>query len=121
MANNTFRMNPERDEGKVSFFSLIENYLNVNPWFESGLPVKYLPHVLYACFLGILYIGNNHFAERTIRQIDRLQIEVENLRADFTTLKADYMFDSKQSEVSKKVAAAGLKESLKPPFKIHPE
>ena len=117
MADNTFKINQDREE-KTSFFTIIENYLNVNPWLEEGLPLKFLPHVLYVCFLGIVYIGNNHYAERTIRNIDKLQVEVENLRADYTTLKADYMFDSKQSEVSKKVAGMGLKESLQPPYKI---
>lgn len=117
MANNTFKINENREE-RTSFFTFIENHLNVNPLIEEGLPLKYLPHVLYVCFLGIIYIGNSHFAERTIRKIDRLQLEVENLRADYTTMKADYMFDSKQSEVSKKVEPMGLRESLKPPFKI---
>lgn len=120
MSDNTYKMSSEREE-KVSFFSLVENYLNVNPWFEGGLPVKYLPHVLYVSLLGILYIGNNHYAERTIRKIDKLQIEVENLRADYTTMKADYMFDSKQSEVSKKVEPYDLMESQNPPYKINQE
>ena len=47
-----------------------------------------------------------------------MQIEVEDLRADYTTLKADLMFSSKQSEVARKVQAFGLKESLIPPYKV---
>jgi hypothetical protein len=47
-----------------------------------------------------------------------MQAEVEDLRADYTTLKADLMFASKQSEVAKKVKIYGLKESLTPPFKV---
>jgi hypothetical protein len=43
---------------------------------------------------------------------------VEDLRADFTTLKADVMFSSKQSEVARRVKPLGLKESVKPPYKI---
>ncbi len=117
MSNNLFNIDQDPEE-RTSFFTFIENHLNVNPWIEDGLPLKYLPHVLYVCFLGIVYIGNNHYAERTIREIDRLQVEVDNLRADYTTLKADYMFDSKQSEVSKKVESMGLSQSLVPPFKI---
>ena len=38
--------------------------------------------------------------------------------ADYTTLKADLMFSSKQSEVARKVKPYGLKESLTPPYKI---
>jgi hypothetical protein len=68
--------------------------------------------------LCLLYIGNSHYAEKTIRRIDRTQSEVEDLRADFTTLKSDVMFASKQSEVARRVKSMGLEESLKPPFKV---
>ena len=47
-----------------------------------------------------------------------MQVEVEDLRADYTTLKADLMFASKQSEVARQVSEIGLKESLKPPYKV---
>ena len=68
--------------------------------------------------LGILYIGNGHHAENTIRKINEAQKQVEDLRADFHTLKADYMFNSKQSEVASKVKESGLRESTEPPLKI---
>ncbi|MCS6975318.1 MAG: FtsL-like putative cell division protein, partial [Cyclobacteriaceae bacterium] len=47
-----------------------------------------------------------------------LQAEVEDLRADYITAKSELMYASKQSEVARKVAPLGLKESLVPPFKI---
>ncbi|MFN4945187.1 MAG: FtsL-like putative cell division protein, partial [Chryseotalea sp.] len=50
--------------------------------------------------------------------INHIQAEVEDLRADYTTLKSDLMFASKQSEVAKKVNNLGLKESLTPPTKV---
>lgn len=86
--------------------------------FEGGLPSKYIPHTLFLTAIGIFYIGNNHWAEKTIRKIDKVHIEVEELRADYTSLKADYMFASKQSEVARKVKNTGLKESSAPPNKI---
>ena len=69
-------------------------------------------------FLSLVYISNTHYAEKTTRAINKSQSEVEDLRADFTTLKADVMFASKQSEVARRVKSLGLKESVKPPFKI---
>jgi hypothetical protein len=68
--------------------------------------------------LAILYISNTHYAEKTVRDINAIQAEVEDMRADYTTLKADLMFASKQSEVARKVKDFGLKESLTPPYKI---
>ena len=47
-----------------------------------------------------------------------MEREVEDLRADYTTLKAEYMLSGKQSEVAKSVSDMDLEESLVPPKKI---
>lgn len=118
MAANTYKNNASGNSGKSSFFAMIENHLNVERFFEDGLPIQYLPPTLFLTFLGILYIGNLHYAEKNIRKISSLEVEVEDLRADYTTLKADYMYTSKQSEVALKAAELGLVESNIPPSKI---
>jgi len=126
---NSFRIEPKRDnetrvkpkptkEPGKSIFSGIEKRLKLETYFEEGFPVQYLPKILFVMLLGILYIGNTHHAEKTIREINRAQSEVEDLRADYTTLKADVMFASKQSEVARRVRELGLRESIDPPFKI---
>ena len=117
MATNTYKINKGKRE-KASLFSIIADKLKVDSVFENGLPSKYLPHTLFLTAIGIFYIGNNHWAEKTIRKIDKSRIEVEELRADYTSLKADYMFASKQSEVARKVKKVGIKESYAPPNKI---
>ncbi len=117
---NTFKKKKASGKGeqKKSIFHWMDGILKLDAVFENGLPLRYLPHILFVTGLCIFYIGNSHYVEKTTRKIDRLQIEVEDLRADYTTLKADYMFASKQSEVAKKVNRLGLKESLEPPHKI---
>lgn len=116
MSKNTFKV---RGKGsRSSLFSAIESFLRIDAVFEQGLPVRYLPYVLYVMAIGIFYIGNTHYAEKNIRLIDKMSTEVEDLRADYTTLKADYMFASKQSEVARKAEKMGLQESLEPPKKI---
>lgn len=117
MANNTFKVQGERSEGS-SIFTKLENVLKVERIFEEGVPMKYMPNLLFTLALCIFYIGNSHYAEKTIRKIDKLKKEVQDLRADYTTLKADYMFASKQSEVAKRVKQEGLYESMQPPNKI---
>jgi len=97
---------------------MLEKKLKLESVFDGGLPSKYIPHTLFLTAIGIFYIGNNHWAEKTIRKIDKIQVEVEELRADYTSLKADYMFASKQSEVARKVKKSGLKESSTPPNKL---
>lgn len=102
-------------------FSGLEDKIKLENYFEEGFPVEYLPKILYIMLLSLLYIGNTHYAEKTVRRINQIQAEVEDLRADYTTLKSDLMFASKQSELARKVKDLGLKESLTPPFKIQIE
>jgi len=120
MSENTFKAkdkNKAKDSASGSIFSKLDKKLGGKNA-EGGLPVHYLPYVLFFVAMGIFYIGNSHYADKTTRKIDKLHQEVEDLRADYTTLKSEYMFASKQSEVAKKVKKLGLKESEKPPFKI---
>ncbi|MGI4867506.1 MAG: FtsL-like putative cell division protein [Janthinobacterium lividum] len=101
-----------------SLFSLLDRFTGLDSFFEEGLPVKYLPKLLFVMLLTLLYIGNTHYGNRMNRNIQRLKLETEDLRADYTTLSSDYMEASKQSEVARKVAAIGLVESSSPPFRI---
>ncbi len=102
----------------TSIFHLLDRFTKVDAIFQDGLPVRYLPYVLYVMGITLFYIGNTHYAEKTIRKIDRTKNETEDLRADYTTLKSDYMEASKQSEVARKVAPAGIIESSAPPYQI---
>ena len=77
-----------------------------------------LPFIIFLAFLAIVYIGNRHFAENNIRDIDKLSKEVKELSWDFKTTKADLMLKSTQTEVAKLVDTLGLKESVEPPTKI---
>lgn len=118
MASNTYKNPDSTRSGRRSVFSLLESVISVEKLFEKGLPIQFLMPILYVTVLCIFYIGNLHFAEKNIRKVSKLRVEVEDLRADYTTLKADYMFTSKQSEVAKKAAHIGLKETIDPPYKI---
>lgn len=110
---------PERaPRSSWSLFSLLDRATSVDGLFREGLPVRFLPHLLFVMLLVLLYIGNTHYGNRMNRNIQRLKQETEDLRADYTTLKSDYMEASKQSEVARKVAAIGLVESSSPPFRI---
>lgn len=122
MGENKIRIavNPPRASGTIGsgVFSGIEKRLKLETYFEEGFPVQYVPKILFGMLLGILYISNTHYSEKTVRRINAIQAEVEDLRADYTTMKADLMFASKQSEVARRVKDIGLRESLTPPHKI---
>ena len=104
----------EKAELPRNFFTLI---------FTEGVISKeaatdMLPFIIFVAFLGMVYIGNRHFAESNIRDIDRLGKEVKELSWDYKTLKADLMMKSTQTEVAKEVDTLGLMEPVEPPKKI---
>lgn len=123
MSGNTFRKRassaPSKPTGKYNLFSFIERKLALTGLFGEGIPIRLVPPFLYAALLALIYIWSNHKAENTIRKIEVLQQEVEDIRADVTTLEAAYMFAGKQSEVAKKIAPLGIEEIDEPPFKIN--
>lgn len=99
-------------------FKLIDRFLRIDESLAQVIHVRFLPQILFISALCVIYIGNRHYAEKKIRAISTLESEVEDLRADYTTLKAEYKFASKQSEVAKQARELGLEESKHPPFKI---
>ena len=82
--------------------------------------IRQLPYVLFLTLLGVIYIGNRFHAERMVRQIDELKIEVGNLRSEQITITSELMNISRPSEVAALVESKGLglKESMEPPKKL---
>ena len=119
MPNTAKKPKKVKKEGTgSSVFDVLERNLKMESWFEDGVPTKYFKHVLFLTGIGLLYISNTHMADRMSREYTVLKKEIEDLRADYTTLKADYMYESKQSEVAKKVKHLGLKEGGDAPVKV---
>ncbi len=81
---------------------------------------KQIPFLLVLAFMGLLLITNRNWSERTIRQIEVLQDELDELRSESITMSAKLMDASRPSEVAKKVEEAniGLQEPVKPPQKL---
>ncbi len=101
-----------------SLFGRVERVFRIDTSFERGLPTRFVPYILYFTIIGMFYIGNSHYADRMILRMDQLEREVEDMRANYTTLKASYMYESKQSQVAKRARALGLEESPTPPYKL---
>jgi hypothetical protein len=119
MGENKFKIDPKPEKKPSSgIFSDWGKKLRLENYFEEGFPIQHLPKILFTLTLALFYIGNTHYAEKTVRRINNIQTEVEDLRADYTTLKSDLMFASKQSEVARRVKSLNLKESQTPPYKI---
>jgi hypothetical protein len=124
MSQNTFRKKlvkgnaPKSSGAKKSMFSWIEEKLDITAILGEGVPVQFVPPIGFVAFLALIYIWGNHRAENMVRKIEKAQQEVEDLRADVTTLEAEYMLSSMQSEVAKRIASQGIEELNHPPIKI---
>lgn len=106
------------DNRNVNLFEMIDSTVRLDSLFEDGIPVRFIPRLLWIFCLALLYIANSHYANKTVKELNKTKAEVEELRVDYTTHKAEYMETSKQSKVASNVAAFGLEESSVPPRKI---
>jgi len=79
---------------------------------------KQLYYFIFLIFIGILYITNGNIADKKIREINKLNKELKELRSEYIISKAELMFLNKQSEVAKRVEPLGLKETTQQPYLI---
>ena len=85
---------------------------------DNGKKIVSLPYVLLLTLLALLYIGNNYYAQQNIREMNQLEKDIKELRFEYRTINSNLMFESKQSEVARKLKGTGIKESTEPPKKI---
>ena len=78
--------------------------------------VKNIPFFLFLAVLAVIYIYNGHYADKTVRNINKVSRELKELQYEYKTLKSEVMFRSKQSELAKAVEPLGLKELINPPI-----
>ncbi|MDI1323727.1 MAG: FtsL-like putative cell division protein [Algoriphagus sp.] len=126
MSQNTFKSklkagSSQKGGSRKTIFTWIEEKLDVTGILGEGVPVQLVPPVGFVAFIALIYIWSNHRAENMVRKIEKAQQEVGDLRADVTTLEAEIMLSSMQSEVAKRVEAQGLFELNQPPIKIEVE
>lgn len=79
---------------------------------------KTFPFFMFMAGLAVFYIANTHYAEKTIRQSDKLTKEIKELRSEYITIKSDLMYRSKQSEVAQRLQDKAIKPLTTPPRKI---
>ncbi|MND81165.1 hypothetical protein D3C80_729510 [compost metagenome] len=97
-----------------NFFTLLMK----GEYLSQQTAVSWLPYFLFLGVIAMFYITNRHFAERNVREIDKANKELKELRWEYMTNKAELMFLSKQTEVAERAQKLGLKESTEPPKKI---
>lgn len=113
MSKNIFK-----SKKQISIFTRLELLIQRNGLFAEGVPVRYMLPIFYVFILVLLHVWNTHHHEKLLRKAAQLESEVAEIKVDYTAVMADYMAESKQSTIAKRVEPMGLKENLMPPFKI---
>jgi hypothetical protein len=80
--------------------------------------VKNIPFFLFLAFFAILYIANGHFADKTVRQINKTQAQLKDLQFEYKTLKADLMKRSRADQIETAMLPFGLKVATEMPVRL---
>ena len=100
------------------FFPLDKVFGDREPGKEERVPVKYFYYFGWIVLLLVIYERIGFQSEEYVRSSIKLKREVDDLRAEYTSIHAEYQKSGKQSVVIEKVKESGLEENLTPPKKI---
>lgn len=106
------------DNESRNFTETVKRFADFDFRIKPEQVLTQLPFLAYLFVLIMLFIYNSHRCEKIIREADRLQQEVKDLRSEYISELSMLMGESKQSTVAKKLAPFGIKELKIPPSKI---
>lgn len=109
---------PEIKSGKGNVVTRTVGSLLSGSFLSKEQALRSLPFLLFLTVVTLFYISNGYYAEEQIRKLNRLSNDLKELRSEFIISTSDVMFISKQSEVARRSAPLGIKESVEPPIKI---
>ncbi len=65
-------------------------------------------YILFLGFLMLIYIANAHLAEKGVRDIQRVETEIKQLKWEYITIKSETMYKSMQSQLDQSLDRTGL-------------
>ena len=80
--------------------------------------INLLPFLIFLTGIGLLYIFNSNYANRTSISISKTKRQIEEQRFEYINTKSKLMQTTRQTEIAKRLQNRGLKESKTPPRKI---
>ena len=119
MAENKYRETAKDKKNKketqpgkgVGFFRSLLN----GSFLSAEKSPDLMPFILYLAFLAVMLIANTYYAEKKVREIERMRSEVTELRTIYISNKAELMYLSNQSEIARRLRDRGFVESTVPP------
>jgi type II secretory pathway component PulM len=99
---------------KKSWLSSTADWITLKLGLEQRLTPHALSRILWMGFLAVVYIYFQHNFDRLIRDTERAEKILQERRAMFISLKANYLYSSKQSEIEKKLEGKGFTNGQSP-------
>jgi hypothetical protein len=113
--------NPTNEPKSKPQGGVMDLLFNIDSLTGGELPIPLLKKIFFIAGLILVYIYYTMMAESKIHRIEKAKMDLEEIRADYTTQKADYMKVGKQSYLAIAMKKYKLEVSLTPPIKIMEE
>ncbi|WP_395766777.1 FtsL-like putative cell division protein [Aquirufa sp.] len=107
--------NESKTKSKGGIMDLL---FNIDSLTGGELPFDLLKKIFFISGLIMVYIYYTMMAESKIHRIESVKMDLEEIRADYTTQKAEYMKVGKQSYLALAMKKYNLELSLTPPIKL---
>lgn len=98
----------------TSQFSEINENLETNGFVGKNTFKK----MVWCFMLVFIYIFFQHNIETLVKRKEKAEVQMKESQASYIGQKATYMYESKHSEVSKKMKDLGMIQNMEPPIKI---
>ena len=106
------KKNPKR-AGKANLRNILDG-----SYMTRELVIKNFRYLILITVFGLVLIANRYHAEKIVRDINKIQLQIKELRSESITVSSKLMEISRQSSVAKLVKDRGLElEELKEPAK----
>ncbi|MBK9758440.1 MAG: hypothetical protein IPO90_00345 [Flavobacteriales bacterium] len=74
--------------------------------------------ILFCAGLMLCYIAYGYWTERTVRDLEKTNSELKEMRSEYLTVRSHLEQAQQQSHVASDISTLGLKESKTPPIRI---
>ncbi|MEY4611170.1 MAG: hypothetical protein RL246_1489 [Bacteroidota bacterium] len=118
MAKTVPNSEPIEKPNSVPKEGLMDMLFNIDHLTGGELPIEWIKRILFIAVLILIYIYYSMLADGKIHQIAKTKAELEEIRADYTTQKAEFMKVGKQSYLAEAMKKYRLEVSLTPPTKV---
>jgi hypothetical protein len=79
---------------------------------------QWLGVIFFLAFLGLIYISNSYLAEKKIREIEKTNRNIKELKFNYVQMRASLVEQSRPSVLAHKLEKYGIKPIVEPPGKI---